>query len=132
VADLKVLRQQSVEMGDALFSVLGIRFEDTTELQRQLLAAFSFGMLFALGQFNKLTAPEIHALVICVLLDVFKYSNHQAAAFAEDLIESASGRGSPTTNSVIHRGIDGHRQWEARQVSDLKSNLEDIFRAVAA
>jgi hypothetical protein len=132
VADLKVLRRQSAEMVDELFSVVGIPFEETTELQRQLLAAFGFGMLFVLGQVNKLTPQEVHALSICLLLDVFKYSDHQATAFAEDLIESSSSRGNPTTNAVIHRGIDGHMQWEAGLTSDLKSNLEDIFRMIGA
>jgi hypothetical protein len=132
VSDLKALRGLSAEMAQELFSVVGIPFEKTTELQRQLLAAFSFGMLFALGQFNKLTAAEIHGLGICVLMDVFKYSDHQASAFAEDLVKSASGRGNATTNAIIHRGIDGHLQWEKGLTSDLKRNIEDIFRAVGA
>jgi hypothetical protein len=119
-------------MAGGLFSVVGIPFENTTEFQRQLLAAFSFGMLFALGQFNKLTAPDIHALLICLLMDVFKYSDRQATAFTEDLIESASGRGNETTNAVIHRGIDGHLQWEKGLRSDLKCNIDDIFRSVGA
>ena len=129
---LKALRGQSAQMVGELFAIVGIPFEKTTELQRQLLAAFSFGMLFAVGQCNKLAASEIHALSISLLMDVFQYSDRQATAFAEDLIESASGRGNSTTNAVIHRGIDGHRQWEAGLKSDLKSNVEDIFRVVGA
>ena len=132
MADLKELREQSAEMAGELFSVLDIRFEETTELQRQLLAAFSFGMLFAICQFNKLSPAEVHALAICLLRDVFRYSEPQAVAFAEDLIASASGRGNPTTNAVIHRGIEGHRQWEGRLPSELKGNIEDIFKIVGA
>jgi len=130
VSDLKALRRQSAEMANDLFSVVGIPFEDTTEFQRQLLAAFSFGMLFVLGQLNRLTPPEVHTLGICLLMDVFKYSDRQATAFAEDLIESSRGRGNPTIHAVIHRGIDGHRQWEEGLTSDLKCNLEDIFGVV--
>jgi hypothetical protein len=115
-----------------LSSVLSTPLEETTELQRQLLASFSFGMLFAAGCLNRLAPPELHALCIFLLLDVFEYSKDQAAAFSEDLIASASGRGNPTINAVIHRGIDGHRQWEAGRMSELKSNLEDVFKAVGA
>jgi hypothetical protein len=132
MADLKALRRQSAEMGHELCSVLSTPFEETTELQRQLLASLSFGMLFAVGCLNKLAPPDLHALSIFLLLDVFKYSEDQAVAFAEDLIAAASGRGNPTINAVIHRGIDGHRQWEAGRMSELKSNLEDIFKAVGA
>jgi hypothetical protein len=132
VADPKTLRRQSAEMGEALFSVLGIPFDETTELQRQLLAAYSFGMLFAAGRLNKLDPPDVHALAIVVLLDVFKYSQHQAVAFAEDLIQSASGRGNPTTNAVIHRGIDGYHLFKAGLMLEPKSQMEDIFRIVGA
>jgi Immunity protein 48 len=132
MADLKALRRQSAEMGHGLCSVLSTPFEETTELQRQLLASFAFGMLFATGCLNKLTPPDLHALSICLLIDVFNYSKDQAAAFAENLIAAASGSGNPTINAVIHRGIDGHRQWEAGQMSELKGNVEDIFKTVGA
>jgi hypothetical protein len=132
MADLKALRAQSAEMGRELCSVLSTPFEETTELQRQLLACFAFGMLFATGCLNKLTPPDLHALSICLLMDVFNYSQDQAADFAENLIASASGRGNPTINAVIHRGIDGHRQWEAGRMSELKSNLQDIFKTIGA
>jgi hypothetical protein len=89
-------------------------------------------MLFAIGRPNQLGPAEIHALAICLLMDVFGYSETQAAAFAEDLITSASGHGNPTTNAVIHRGIEGHRQWQNRLTSELKGNIEDIFKIVGA
>jgi hypothetical protein len=119
-------------MAEELFSVSGIRFEETTELQRQLLASYAFGMLFAIGRLNKLTPPEVHALSVCLLLDVFKYSKDQAADFAEDLTRSASGRGNPTTNAVIHRGIDGHRLWAARLMSELKNDIQGVFKVVGS
>jgi hypothetical protein len=50
-----------MKMADDLLSVLEVLFEETTELQRQLLASFSFGMLFVIGQINKLTGSEIQA-----------------------------------------------------------------------
>jgi hypothetical protein len=60
-------------MGHELCSVLNTPLEETTELQRQLLASFGFGMLFATGCLNKLTPPDLHVLSICLLMDVFKY-----------------------------------------------------------
>jgi Immunity protein 48 len=119
-------------MGEAMFTAAGIPFGETTELQRQLLAAYTFGMLFALGRLHKLTPPDVHALTILMLLDIFKYSQDQAVAFAEDLIQSSSGHGNPTTNAVIRRGFDGYRLWNARLMLELKSQIEDIFRIVGA
>ena len=104
--DLVSLRAQIDEMVTDLFRTTGVPFDETSELQRQVLASFAFGMVFATGQSRGLKPPEVHALVIACLMDVFKYADHQAASFSQDLIAAASGRGNPTKQAIIHRGID--------------------------
>jgi hypothetical protein len=127
------IRREIGDMADELFQVVEIPFEETSELQRQILATFAFGMIFAVGQIKKLTPPEVHALAMTCLMDVFKYADHQAVAFAEDLIAAASSRDvNDTHNAIIHRGIDGHYQWQERKVDELRENIEGIFRALGA
>lgn len=127
------IRRDVAAMAGELFDVIDIPFEQTTELQRQLLAAFAFGMTFAVGQSEQLTPPEVHALAMGCLMDVFEYADHQAAAFAEQLIEASGDRNShPTIHDVIHRGIDGHAQWSGGKSSELRMNIKGIFRAVGA
>ena len=128
--DLKRTRGEIAKMATGLFSVVSMPFEKTSEVQRQVLAAFAFGMSFAVGQIEELSTPEVHALALTMLMDVFRYSDHQAAAFAQDLIDSASNRGNPTTNAIIHRGIDGHAQWQQGQLLQLRANLDAVFKAV--
>jgi hypothetical protein len=130
VADMKALRGSVADMCADLVASGGIPFESTTELQRQMLASFAFGMTFALGQTEHLTPPEVHALSITMLMDAFKYSGHQATAFSSRLIESAEGRGNPTIQAIIHRGIDGHLQWSSRQTAELSKNINSVFQAV--
>jgi len=120
-------------MAGELFAVAGVPFEKASELQRQVLATFAFGMIFALGKIERLSPPDVHALAICCLTDVFKYADHQAAAFSSDLIVTASGKsGNPTRKAIVHRGIDGHRQWHQRQTDQFKANIEGVFKAVGA
>jgi hypothetical protein len=119
-------------MSADLFAVIEIPFSETTELQRQLLASFAFGMTFAVGKIEKLSPFEVHALSITMLIDSFKYSEEQASAFSQHLIECASGSGNSTIQAVIHRGIDGHRQWQLEEQSTLRENIQSIFQAVGA
>jgi hypothetical protein len=130
VADMKTLRSTLVEMSADLLACTGIPFEETTELQRQLLASFAFGMIFAIGQIERLTPAEVHALSITMLTDAFGYSAEQAGAFSTHLIESASGTGNPTIQMVIHRGIDGHHQWSCGRAADLGENIKSVFQAL--
>ena len=132
MADMKILRSSLVNMCADLITSVGIPFESTTELQRQVLASFAFGMTFAMGQIEHLTPPEVHALSITMLIDAFKYSPQQAGTFSSHLIESAGGRGNPTIQAIIHRGIDGHRQWSSSQTVELGENINSVLQTVGA
>jgi len=126
-------REAVAGMASDLFDVVGIPFEETTELQRQLLAAFAFGMMFAVVHFEKLSPPDAHALAIAMLMDSFRYSDHQAADQADLLIRaSQDARVHDTINAVVHRGIDGHLQWQRDDLVALKDNILGIFEAVGA
>ena len=132
-APLQAIRAEVARMTESLFGLVGIPFGNTTELQRQLLAAFAFGMTFAVGQMRKLSPPDVHAITIAYLMDVFRYPDHQAATFANDLIAAAQNEDHhPTINAIIHRGIDGHAQWERGNHDDLRTNINDIFKRVGA
>jgi hypothetical protein len=71
-SDLKALHFDIGRMTIELFAAMGIQFNETTELQRQLLESFAFGMTFAIGQLEKLTPAEVRTLAIGMLLDGFK------------------------------------------------------------
>ncbi|MGN6369899.1 MAG: Imm48 family immunity protein [Phycisphaerae bacterium] len=125
------VRNEIAVMASDLYTVIGVPFERTSELQRQILATFAFGMIFAVGQLRRLSPPEVHVLAIACLMDVFKYADHQAAAFSADLIVHASSKNPKDTHkAIIHRGIDGHRQWQQKQNDQLKINIEGIFEAL--
>ena len=126
--DLKALRHELSGMAGSLFDLLELPFEESTELERQVIAAFAFGMTFAQGQRRGLTAPEVHALALALLGDVFKYADRQAADFTVDLIEAASDAARhEVMNAIIHRGIDGHMQWERNDLDGLTQNLSDVL-----
>jgi hypothetical protein len=124
------LGRDVVTMATHLFDAVEIPFERTSEVQRQVLAAFAFGIVNAAGMKERLAPPEVHALAIVVLTRVFRYSPEQAAAFAQDLIKATSPQHHRTTNAIIHRGIDGHMQWERRDLGELRMNVSDVLRRV--
>lgn len=97
-----------------LFEVLGMKFEGTSELERQVIAAFCFGALNAIIQRDELSQAQAHALTVAFLINEFKYSEKQAVDFAEDLIRATNKEHHPVMNAIIHRGIDGHYHYEKK------------------
>jgi hypothetical protein len=133
-ANLVPVRAEIDTMANELFVAIGVPFEQTSELQRQVLATFAFGMIFAEGKLRGLRPPEVQALVIACLMDVFKYSDQQAVAFSSNLISAASShsRTPSTTSAIIHLGVDGHRQWQQKKTDELKATLQEVLKTVAA
>lgn len=123
-------RAQITAYGNELFRRCGVEFARTTEMQRQVCGAFLFGVAYAHGMSHQLTPPETHALVMTLLMDVLRYSPDQAAAFSADLIEATAAGPEDTMNSIIHRGIDGHRQLTTGDDDTLRQNLLGIFEVL--
>ncbi|WP_145153961.1 Imm48 family immunity protein [Paenibacillus sp. FSL H8-0280] len=113
-----------------LFKIIGIRFEDTSEVERQVISAFCFGALNAIVQKGNFNQPQAHALIIALLINEFKYSEKQAVDFAEDLIKATSKDYHPVMNAIIHRGVDGYFQYVEDMLDDLKNNLLDVINTV--
>lgn len=113
-----------------LFSLLKINLENTTELERQVLAAFCFGALNAIIQREELNQPQAHAITLALLINDFKYSEKQAVAFAEDLIKATKKEHHPVMHTIIHRGIDGHLQYTENKEDELRHNIFGILNAV--
>ena len=118
-------------MADELFDVMILPFAHSTELQRQVLATFAFGMVYHLAQLRTLTPAEVHALSIAMLMDVFRYSDHQAVSFTDQLISvSADATIHATMNAIIHRGIDGYELWVKDDQVALQDNIAEIFSSL--
>ncbi len=115
-----------------LFDLIGMSPEQCAESQRPFIATFAFGMVFAVGQMHQLGPPEVHALTIAYLLDVFGYSKDKAVAFAGDLIAASGPEGNPFMNAVIHRGIDGHALWQEGKHEELRALVQEILRTFGA
>ena len=118
-------------MVDQLCELIGTPLADTTELQRQVLAAFGFGAIYSITHRDRLAEPQAHALSIRMLIKPFNYSEQQAVDFADDLIRVASNEEAhPVMNTIIHRGINGHIQFAQEDHEALARNIQEILAAV--
>ncbi|MBB6020419.1 hypothetical protein HNR77_001480 [Paenibacillus sp. JGP012] len=110
---------------------IGTPLHETTELQRQVLAAFGFGAVYSITHRDRLTEPQAHALSIRMLIKPFNYSEQQAVDFVDDLIRVASNEEThPVMNTIIHRGINGHVQFVQEDHEALGRNIQEILDAV--
>jgi hypothetical protein len=119
-------------MGAALLQVSGIDFDASSPLEQALVGTFFFGMATAHGMLLQLTPPEVHGLVLTTFVEEFHYSPEAAAQAAQACIDASRPGHHDTMNAILHRGIDGHRQYVSGQARMLEENIRSIlaqFRA---
>jgi hypothetical protein len=126
-----MFHQRSQAMARAVWDALGIQPDSCTDLQREIVGAFVFGMLSADGMIALLPQPVVHATAVTLLREEVGYSPDSAARFAEELIRVASDpKYHDTLYAILHRGVDGHAQWRSGNLTDLQANLRNVCEIV--
>lgn len=130
--DLRPIRAQRRRMALDLLRAADIDIATANPAQRQLTAMFTFGMAFGACLDDELSPAQTHALAIAWLMDAFNYTDQEAVAFAQRLINASSNRETDEfTNTVIHRGIEGYLQWRNGDEATLVTNIKEVLAAIA-
>jgi len=114
-----------------LLSAAEIDFDGSSPLQQALVATFLFGMLFADGKANSLSAGEIRELALVTFQNVLHYSPEAATVAIQQCIDATNPESHDTMNAILHRGIDGHRQNATGDTNGLRQNLMTILEHFA-
>jgi len=125
--DLAKVRAEQTKMAAGLLSAARLQFPQLSRLHQALVGTFLFGMLHADGAIRGLEPAQIHALALIVFAETFDYSSELNAQAVQECINATSPGYHDTMNAVIHRGIDGHRQYCQGQLSTLGENLRSIL-----
>jgi hypothetical protein len=124
------LERQSAElnrMGETLLAAAGVDFDHASQLEQALIGTFFFGMAHAYGMLNKLTPPQVHALVLKAYSEVFHYTPEAAVQAAQSCIDATAPGNHDTMNAILHRGIDGHAQYIKENEIGLKENIRSVL-----
>jgi hypothetical protein len=114
-------------MAAALLKGTEVDFDAASSLDQALIGTFLFGMIFAHGSLTRLGPPEVHALALCVFKDSLHYTDHAAAQAVQECINASKPGYHDTMNAILHRGIDGHRQYQVQDIGGLSQNLRTIL-----
>jgi len=120
-------RDECNKIASAALVASGIEFDRASQLRQALVGTFVFGMIQTHGMMNRLQAPEIHALALCVFRDTLHYTGAAAAQGVQECINATTPDYHPTMNAILHRGIDGHRQYLDGDAAGLSQNIKSIL-----
>ena len=107
-----------------------VTFEQASELERQILAVYAFGMAEGVRQaeYLSLNAVQVESGITGMLNSVFRYSIGQAQDFVHLMITNLqSGEPENTYCAIIHRGLDGYYLWKDEKK---KAVINDVVQIV--
>src|SRR5689334_17081089 len=120
-------------MGNDVLRLSGNATSEMTDLRREIIATFVFGMAYAACRLEELTAPEVHALSLLLMRDVFEYDDRDAARVVDVAIRaSIDVSHHDTVNAIIHQGIEAHREWQDHEEEQLLARLEHVLTTIGA
>ena len=100
------------------------------EIIRQVAAAFLFGFINAFAINWEISPPQVHGIMLSLLVNKFQYSNQQAVDFSLTLIEATKKVNAPTINAIIHHGIDSYYQYQSNDLDMLKKNFNNVITII--
>lgn len=118
---------ESNKLVDNLFDILEITLEETNEVERQIISAFSFGMISAMALEERIEQPRVQGIMIAILINKFKYSEIQASEFTQTLINSTEREYHPTMYTIIHRGTEAYYDYKNNKEKEVYDNLTYII-----
>ncbi len=104
-------------------------FEQITELERQVLVTYLFGMFDGFRQNNKIdiTPGQMAINISDILVSVFKYSKSQAESFVNETIDNLQSNNPQNTSYVIiHRGLEGYYTWSNSKDKVIKDIIQIV------
>ncbi len=108
----------------------GISFENISELERQILAVYFFGMSDGLRQdlATNSNVNEIANIIINIMIKDFKYSKEQAEQFFDEMIDNLQSKNPSNTHyAIIHNGLDGYFKWQKNNKNEV---INDICKII--
>ena len=108
----------------------GISFKNISELERQILALYFFGMSDGLRQdlATSLNVNEIANIIINIMIKDFEYSKEQAEQFFDKMIDNLQSKNPNNTHyAIIHNGVDGYFKWQKNIKNEV---IKDICKIV--
>jgi hypothetical protein len=120
-------RDEANAMASQLLECANVDFDRSSPLQQALVGTFLFGMLSAQCM-SKKQPGDPRALAIYVFRDTLHYTPEAAEQGVQSCIEVTKPGVHDTMNDIVHRGIDGHRQFVEGDFAGLRTNIGDVLQ----
>lgn len=118
------------ELVKKLFNILEVELEELTEQEKELIIAYSFGMISLIAEENKVSKEVKYFAVQKAINEVFKYSEKEAKNILNKLIDSVEKEKNEEFRIMIHQGkyvYPKYKEQNYNEIYDRLTNMIDVI-----
>ena len=119
---------ETIEMVDKFLSLVTIDLED--DLDRQLVAAYIFGMLNGQAHEESIPPTDVQALMIRIGIDKLNYPTEVSYQMTQFMINATDREFHPTVNAIIYRGIEAYYLFVEKNYDELATDFKYIIETI--
>lgn len=125
----KEYNEQVNLIADKVIGAMGNKLGDIEELDRQIIAAYLFGMINAYSMKSGATHEQVQAGVVAILNQRFGYGIESAVEFFFHLVKCTNKEYHPNMNIIICRGLDSYEDIDnIQKIRDEINRMIEILK----
>ncbi len=129
---METIYDRAEQMVRKMLDAAGMEPTATDEMERQVLGAYSFGIVNGYSFEQNISPVQTQAAMTRILITVFGYFPEAASQYFNYLVQCTDKAFHPTVNAIIHRGIEGYYLLEEGKSDILGQDVRRTVQIVKA
>lgn len=118
-------------LGD-LFDILEVELEELTEQEKELIIAYSFGMISVMAEENQVNEQVKCSIFEKIIKEVFKYSKEEAKSILQKLIDSIQTDSNEVLKIMIHQGKYIYPKYKLKNYNEIYDRLTNMIDVIVS
>ncbi|NFG40674.1 hypothetical protein FC789_05595 [Clostridium botulinum] len=126
-----IFLKKSTEVADNLLEILEVELEELTSKEKELIAAYSFGILAKMAQENSISEELKNSGVKKLFMEVLKCTTKEADELLKRLFGSIQDKSDEGFHIMIYQRKSSYHDYNTENYNEIYNNLTNMIDIVA-
>lgn len=117
---------------EKLFDILEVELEELTKQEKELILAYSFGMISIIEQESQMSEEVKHLTLKQVIMETFEYNEEDAKNIFEKLIYDIKEKRNEPYNIMIYQGKFTYSKFRDKNYNEVYDNLTNMIDVIVS
>jgi|GEM_PF-6689202 len=117
---------------EKLFDILEVELEELTKQEKELILAYSFGMISIIEQESQMSEEVKHLTLKQVIMETFEYNEEDAKNIFKKLIYDIKEKRNEPYNIMIYQGKFTYSKFRDKNYNEVYDNLTNMIDVIVS